>query len=79
MAKIYWTKEVKKLMDNEIHELLDNLINDTDITLETENEMVAMIRTCRQFADKIISQMTELDRQEDEERAQREQKEGGQT
>ena len=51
MAKIYWTKEVKKLMDNQIHELLDNLINDTDITLETENATVAMIRTCRQFAD----------------------------
>lgn len=68
MGKIYWTSEVKHIMDARISGLMNGLLNDKDSTNEQIVYILTNIRNIRQFADDIIAEMEEMDRKEDEER-----------
>ena len=59
---VYWTNEVKKIMDNKIHELMDKMLDDQDANIET----LKHIRICRMFANEIISDMEEKDRKDEQ-------------
>ena len=71
MANIYWTREVKKIMDDKIHEITDDLIADEESCPDMDAEIVSRIRAFRYFADEIIRHMEELDRKYDEEQLAR--------
>lgn len=68
MGKIYWTSEVKHIMDTRISGLMNGLLSDKDATNDQIVYILTNIRNIRQFADDIIAEMEELDRKEDEER-----------
>ena len=74
MANIYWTREVKTIMNNLIHNELDQML-DTGMDAETIADKIIDIREHKRFADDVIAVMEALDREEDEERAKRERQE----
>lgn len=69
MRKIYWTKDVKEILDNKIASAMDKLLdintkyNDQDIVNTVRDN-----RMLRVFCDEIIAEMEEMDRQEEEDR-----------
>lgn len=74
MAKIYWTREVKNIMDNLIRNELEVLL-DPEMTTDQAGDKIFDIREHKKFADDVISVMESLDRQEEEEWAERDRKE----
>lgn len=71
MAKLYWTKDIKKAFDDKINELLNSLIDDRDGDQQTEMYTLEMIRVCKRFAKDVISDLKEADRLDDEQEARR--------
>ena len=71
MAKLYWTRDIKKAFDDKINELLNSLIDDTDGDSESEQYTLDMIRVCKRFAKNVINDLTEADRLDDEQEARR--------
>lgn len=67
MAGLYWTHNVKDIMDGKINRMMMNLVNNNDATYEGTVEVVKRIRIYKEFADAIISDMEEMDRKEAEE------------
>ncbi|MEE1162608.1 MAG: hypothetical protein UHU21_02835 [Lachnospiraceae bacterium] len=69
MRKIYWTKDVKEILDNKIASAMDKLLdintkyNDQDIVNAVRDN-----RMLRVFCDEVIAEMEEMDRQEEEDR-----------
>lgn len=68
MAKLYWTCEVKEILDNKIREIADQLINDNTIEESQMVRMIRQIRILREFTDEVIAGMKAADRAEDERR-----------
>lgn len=64
MAKLYWTRDMKQIFDQKIHAMMEKAIDDP----ETGVGMLAGIKICREFANDVIKDMEELDRQEEEAR-----------
>lgn len=69
MGKIYWTRDVKEILDNKIASAMDKLLdintkyNDQDIVNAVRDN-----RMLRVFCDEVIAEMEEMDRQEEEDR-----------
>jgi hypothetical protein len=69
MGKIYWTRDVKEILDNKIADAMDKLLdintsyNDQDIVNAIRDN-----RRLRVFCDEVIAEMEEMDLQEDEAR-----------
>ena len=69
MRKIYWTKDVKEILDNKIASAMDKLLdintkyNDQDIVNAIRDN-----RRLRVFCDEVIAEMEEMYRQEEEDR-----------
>jgi hypothetical protein len=67
MGKIYWTRDVKEILDNKIADAMDKLLdintsyNDQDIVNAIRDN-----RRLRVFCDEVIAEMEEMDLQEDE-------------
>ena len=67
MSKIYWTRDVKEILDNKIASAMDKLLdintsyNDQDIVNAIRDN-----RRLRVFCDEVIAEMEEMDLQEDE-------------
>lgn len=68
MAKLYWTCEVKEILDNKIREIADQLINDNTIEESQMVRMIRQIRILREFTDEVIAGMEAADKAEDERR-----------
>ena len=68
MAKLYWTCEVKEILDNKIRETADQLINDNTIEEAQMVRMIRQIRILREFTDEVIAGMEAADKAEDERR-----------
>jgi len=71
MAKLYWTSEVKEIMDSHLGKLTNDLLNDKTMNVDQVARAVMQLRLFHEFADEIIADMEEKDRVEDEERAAR--------
>ena len=69
MSKLYWTRDIKEILDNKIASAMDKLLdintkyNDQDIVNAVRDN-----RMLRVFCDEVIAEMEEMDRQEDEAR-----------
>jgi hypothetical protein len=67
MRKIYWTRDIKEILDNKIADAMDKLLdintsyNDQDIVNAIRDN-----RRLRVFCDEVIAEREEMDLQEDE-------------
>jgi hypothetical protein len=67
MGKIYWTRDIKEILDSKIADAMDKLLdintsyNDQDIVNAIRDN-----RRLRVFCDEVIAEMEEMDLQEDE-------------
>ena len=68
MGKIYWTREVKAILDKKVNGIMDDLLADKDATDQDIVNAVRNTRVLKTFCDDVISEMEEMDRKEDEER-----------
>ena len=68
MGKIYWTREVKAILNKKVNGIMDNLLADKDATNQDIVNAVRNTRVLKTFCDEVIAEMEELDRKEDEER-----------
>ena len=68
MGKIYWTREVKAILNKKVNGIMDDLLADKDATDQDIVNDVRNTRVLKTFCDEVIAEMEELDRKEDEER-----------
>ena len=68
MGKIYWTCEVKAILNKKVNGIMDNLLADKDATNQDIVNAVRNTRVLKTFCDEVIAEMEALDRKEDEER-----------
>ena len=68
MGKIYWTREVKAILDKKLHSFLDDLLADKDATDQDIITAVRNSRVLKKFCEEVISEREEMDRKEDGER-----------
>ena len=68
MGKIYWTREVKAILNKKVNGIMDNLLADKDATNQDIVNAVRNTRVLKTFCDEVIAEMEALDRKEDEER-----------
>lgn len=68
MGKIYWTREVKAILNKKVNSAMDDLLADKDATDQDIVNAVRNTRVLKTFCDEVIAEMEELDRKEDEER-----------
>jgi hypothetical protein len=66
MGKIYWTREVKTLLDKKVNGIMDDLLADKDATDQDIVNAVRNTRVLKTFCDEVIAEMEEMDLQEDE-------------
>ena len=67
MGKIYWTRDIKEILDNKIADAMDKLLDIN--TSYHDQDIVNAIRDNRRlrvFCDEVIAEMEEMDLQEDE-------------
>ena len=69
MAKPYWTEEVRKKIDEKIAHDSALIVNDKDLTEEQALHFMAELRVFRKYADELIEEMEEDDRNYDAEMA----------
>lgn len=55
--ELYYTYEVIDLLNRKIHQLVDGLIADTEISPEDEAEMIRNIRVCKKFVDDLAADL----------------------
>lgn len=67
MAKLYWTKDIKKIFDDKLTERVMAAVNDNDMPLTGVTAEVGEVRCLRYFLDQIIAGMEEADRKDDAE------------
>ena len=68
MGKIYWTREVKAILNKKVNGIMDDLLADKDATDQDIVNAVRNTRVLKTFCDEVIAEMEEMDRKEDEER-----------
>lgn len=68
MGKIYWTREIKEILDNKIDGVLRDMLADKGATDQDIVNAVRNTRVLKTFCDEVIAEMEEMDRQEDEDR-----------
>ena len=71
MAKLYWTRDIKKAFDDKINVLLNSLVDDTVGDSKSEHYTLEAIRVCKGFAKDVINDLIEADRLDDEQEARR--------
>ena len=66
MAKLYWTKDIKKLIDKKIEHDSAILVNDKEMSEEEIFRFIRDIRIFKNYAYELIAEMEEADRKDDE-------------
>lgn len=69
MAKLYWTKDLKEVINEFINESSMALVNDKNIIEEKAARYIQELRIFRKYADELIEKMEEMDQKDDEEMA----------
>ena len=69
MAKLYWTKDIKNLIDKKLKDDGAELVNDPDIPELELAHFVHELRVFKKYAYELIEEMEQLDREDDEEMA----------
>ena len=65
MAKLYWTKEIKGILNKKILGMTETLF-DEKTTEEEVVEEVRKVRMYKKFVDEVIADMEQWDREDDE-------------
>ena len=68
MGKIYWTTDVKEILDNKIDGVLRDMLANKETTDQDIVNTIRITRVLKTFCDEVIDEMEEMDRQEDEDR-----------
>lgn len=68
MAVLYWTSDVKMILNNKVTRMMEALIETKDATTEGTVEVVKRIRMYKEFVDEVIADMEEMDQKEKEQR-----------
>ena len=69
MAKLYWTKDLKEVIDEFINENSISMVKDDAVSEEKVARYARELRIFRKYADVLIEKMEEMDRKDDEEMA----------
>lgn len=67
MAALYWTRDVKRILNDKVTGMMEALIETKDATNEGTVEVVKRIRMYKEFVDEVIADMEEMDLKEAEE------------
>ena len=65
MAKLYWTKEIKGILNKKIVGMTETLFDEKTTEEEVVNE-VRKVRMYKKFVDEVIADMEQWDREDDE-------------
>ena len=65
MAKLYWTKEIKGILNKKILGMTESLFDEKTTEEEVVNE-VRKVRMYKKFVDEVITDMEQWDREDDE-------------
>ena len=65
MAKLYWTKEIKGILNKKILGMTESLFDEKTTEEEVVNE-VRKVRMYKKFVDEVIDDMEQWDREDDE-------------
>ena len=65
MAKLYWTKEIKSILNKKILGMTESLFDEKTTEEEVVNE-VRKVRMYKKFVDEVIADMEQWDREDDE-------------
>lgn len=68
MGKVYWTTDVKEILDNKIDGVLRDMLANKEATDQDIVNTIRITRVLKTFCDEVIDEMEEMDRQEDEDR-----------
>lgn len=71
MALLYWTSDIKKLIDDKLKADSAAIVLDNDISDEKRNRFVQELRIFRKYAEELIEDMEELDAEDDRAKAER--------
>ena len=65
MAKLYWTKDIKGILNKKILGMTESLFDEKTTEEEVVNE-VRKVRMYKKFVDEVIADMEQWDREDDE-------------
>ena len=65
MAKLYWTKDIKGILNKKILGMTETLFDEKTTEEEVVNE-VRKVRMYKKFVDEVIADMEQWDREDDE-------------
>lgn len=65
MGKLYWTKDIKEIIDRKISKLANDIIND-DCSESTAVEMIRQARLLKEFGTELIKDLEHEDKLDDE-------------
>ena len=65
MAKLYWTKEIKGILNKKILGMTESLFDEKTTEEDVVNE-VRKVRMYKKFVDEVITDMEQWDREDDE-------------
>ena len=65
MAKLYYTKDILKAIDDKIRRDSADLVQDTDLTEDSLLRFVRELRIFRKYALELIEELEEIDREDD--------------
>lgn len=65
MAKLYWTKEIKGILNKKILGMTETLFDEKTTEEEVVDE-VRKVRMYKKFVDEVIADMEQWDREDDE-------------
>lgn len=72
MGSIYFTRDISRIMDKLIGEIVMNVAEDETLTNEQIVTMLREVRIFRKFADKVVAELMELDEKREREIAEEE-------
>ena len=61
MGSLYRKDEIKAVLDDMIHEMMEKLLANPEINAAADGEVLGRIRICRQFADDVVRTITRID------------------
>ena len=69
MANLYYTEDIKKMIEKKLTEDSARIINDQDLTEEQALHFIAELRVFKKYAEELIEEMEEEDRNYDQQLA----------
>ena len=66
MAKLYWTKEIRQIMERELEKNSSALVYNNSMSDDQAHELIHHLQFCRSFLDNILEEMERKDAEHDE-------------